>query len=88
MNFGSFSCPVDIVNRSAESFPSRLRDEFLNAEEFDNLAHARVLSTTWQLDFNHRRPHSALDDQTPAEFAFPNHTTTNSNPPNSHNTWY
>jgi len=56
-------------NGSAESFHSRLRDEFLNAEEFDNLAHARVLSTIWQLDYNHRRPHSALDYQTPAEFA-------------------
>ena len=56
-------------NGSAESFHSRLRDEFLNAEEFDNLAHARVLSTTWRLDYNHRRPHSALDYQTPAEFS-------------------
>ena len=56
-------------NGSAESFHSRLRDEFLNAEEFDNLAHARVLSTSWRLDYNHRRPHSALGDQTPAEFA-------------------
>lgn len=56
-------------NGSAESFHSRLRDEFLNVEEFDNLVHARVLSTTWKLDYNHRRPHSALDYQTPAEFA-------------------
>jgi hypothetical protein len=56
-------------NGSAESFHSRLRDEFLNAEEFDNLTHARVLSMTWRLNYNHRRPHSALDYQTPAEFA-------------------
>lgn len=56
-------------NGSAESFHSRLRDEFLNAEEFDNLAHARVLSTSWRLDYNHHRPHSALEYQTPAEFA-------------------
>lgn len=56
-------------NGSAESFHSRFRDEFLNAEEFDNLAHARVLSTSWRLDYNHHRPHSALDGQTPAEFA-------------------
>jgi transposase InsO family protein len=43
-------------NGSAESFHSRFRDEFLDAEEFDNLAHARVLSTSWRRDYNHHRP--------------------------------
>ena len=56
-------------NGSAESFNSRLRDEFLNVDEFDNLAHARVLSKEWRRDYNHHRPHSALDYQTLAEFA-------------------
>jgi len=56
-------------NGYAESFHSRLRDELLNVEEFANLAEARVLAERWQLEYNHRRPHSALGYQTPAEFA-------------------
>jgi putative transposase len=56
-------------NGYAESFHSRLRDELLNVEEFANVAEARVLAERWQLEYNHRRPHSALGYQTPAEFA-------------------
>ena len=46
-------------NGYAESFPSRLRDEFLAIEEFESLRVARRLSTQWQ-DYNNQRPHSAL----------------------------
>jgi transposase InsO family protein len=56
-------------NGYAESFHSRLRDELLNREEFINLAEARHLADAWRLDYNHRRPHSSLGYQTPAEFA-------------------
>jgi transposase InsO family protein len=56
-------------NGYAESFHSRLRDELLNVEEFGSVAEARVFAERWQLEYNHRRPHSALDYQTPAEFA-------------------
>jgi putative transposase len=56
-------------NGYAESFHSRLRDELLNVEEFANVAEARVLAERWQLQYNHRRPHSALGYRTPAEFA-------------------
>jgi putative transposase len=56
-------------NGYAEAFHSRLRDELLNVEEFANVAEARVLAERWQLEYNHRRPHSALGYQTPAEFA-------------------
>lgn len=56
-------------NGYAESFHARLRDELLNVEVFGNLAEAKQMSERWQLDYNHRRPHSALGYQTPAEFA-------------------
>jgi len=56
-------------NGYAESFNGKLRDELLNVEEFTNVPEARVLGTAWRLDYNHRRPHSALNYQTPAAFA-------------------
>jgi putative transposase len=56
-------------NGYVESFHSRLRDELLNVEEFANVAEARLAAERWQLDYNHRRPHSSLGYQTPAEFA-------------------
>lgn len=56
-------------NGYAESFHSRLRDEFLALEEFENVAAARKLTTAWQDDYNHHRPHSSLGYKTPAEFA-------------------
>ena len=40
----------------AESFHSRLRDEFLATEEFECLSAARQLSTAWKEDYNHHRP--------------------------------
>ena len=56
-------------NAYCESFNSRLRDEFLDREEFATELEAKVLSAEWRLDYNEARPHSALGDQTPAEFA-------------------
>ena len=56
-------------NGYAESFAGRLRDELLNAELFADLREAKALSTMWRNDYNHRRPHSSLGYQTPAEFA-------------------
>jgi putative transposase len=56
-------------NGYAESFHSRLRDELTNREEFTNLAEAKYLTDAWRLEYNHRRPHSSLGYQTPAEFA-------------------
>ena len=34
-----------------------------------NLAHARVVIAAWAADYNTERPHSALDYQTPADYA-------------------
>lgn len=56
-------------NGYAESFHSRLRDEFLALEEFESLAAARTLTTAWKDDYNNRRPHSSLGYLTPREFA-------------------
>ena len=56
-------------NGYAESFHSRLRDEFLAIELFESLAAARKLSTAWKEDYNHHRPHSSLGYVTPVEFA-------------------
>jgi putative transposase len=56
-------------NGYAESFHSRLRDEFLAIEVFESLAVARKLTAAWREDYNHYRPHSSLGYLTPAEFA-------------------
>lgn len=56
-------------NGYAESFHSRLRDEFLNMHAFADLREARALTNAWQDDYNHHRPHSSLGYQTPASFA-------------------
>jgi transposase InsO family protein len=56
-------------NGYAESFNGRRRDELLNSENFADLAEARALSTWWQNEYNHRRPHSSLGYRTPAEYA-------------------
>ncbi len=56
-------------NGYAESFHSRLRDEFLAIEVFDNLAAARKLTAVWREDYNHYRPHGSMGYVTPAEFA-------------------
>jgi transposase InsO family protein len=54
-------------NGYAESFNSRLRDELLNAEIFENVPEAQSLSAEWRSVYNHRRPHSSLGYQTPAQ---------------------
>ncbi|MBM3803534.1 MAG: transposase [Acidimicrobiia bacterium] len=43
----------------------------MDRELFLSLAEARWVVDCWRLDYNHRRPHSALDCHTPAEFAAP-----------------
>jgi transposase InsO family protein len=56
-------------NGYAESFHSRLRDEFLGVEEFADLREARALTAAWREDYNERRPHGALGYQTPSAYA-------------------
>ena len=56
-------------NGYAESFHSKVRDEFLNLEEFESEPQARALGALWKEEYNTERPHSSLGYQTPAEFA-------------------
>jgi len=56
-------------NAWIESFNGRLRDELLNAWQFDTLLEAKVLIEDWRIDYNTNRPHSAHGDLTPSEFA-------------------
>jgi putative transposase len=58
-----------VENGFVESFNGRLRDECLNVEVFLNATDARCKLEQWRSDFNQSRPHSSLDDRTPAEFA-------------------
>ena len=58
-----------VENGFIESFNGRLRDECLNVEWFSSLGDAREKLAAWRDHYNHRRPHSALDDRTPASYA-------------------
>ena len=56
-------------NAFIESFNARLRDELLNETLFTSLAQVRAVLNAWKDDYNHARPHSALGNLTPTEFA-------------------
>jgi len=56
-------------NGFVESFNGRLRDELLNETLFSSLAEARAAITDWKEDYNNHRPHSALGNVPPVEFA-------------------
>lgn len=43
--------------------------ECLNETLFTTLAEARAAIRSWKEDYNQHRPHSALGNKTPAEFA-------------------
>ena len=50
-----------------ENFHGRVRDEFLNIEEFASLLEAHDLTKAWRVEYNTYRPHGALGGLTPAE---------------------
>ena len=47
-------------NGYAESFHSKVRDEFLNREEFESEPQAQALGALWKEEYNTERPHSSL----------------------------
>jgi len=56
-------------NAFIESFNARLRDELLNETLFTSLAQARAVLSAWKDDDNNARPHGALGNLTPTEYA-------------------
>lgn len=58
-----------VQNAYVESFNGRLRDECLNGSWFRTLEDARQTIEQWREDYNQVRPHSALGDRTPSEYA-------------------
>lgn len=54
---------------SRVSTAGRFRDECLNETLFSTLTQARAAIDLWKEDYNQNRPHSALGNITPIEFA-------------------
>ena len=69
---GSEPIPVEAgspwQNGYIESFHSRLRDEFLEREEFESVADAQARGAWFRREYNTIRPHSSIGYKTPREF--------------------
>lgn len=58
--------PTD--NPYIEAFNGRFRAECLDQHWFASLEEARQIIEAWRVDYNEVRPHTALDNQTPAAY--------------------
>lgn len=58
--------PTD--NPYIEAFNGRFRAECLDLHWFASLEEARQIIEAWRIDYNEVRPHTALDNQTPAAY--------------------
>jgi len=58
-----------VENAFVESFNGKFRDECLNANWFVDLREAKVRIEEWREDYNCNRPHSALGNLSPVEYA-------------------
>ncbi len=67
MHFIAPSKPTQ--NANIESPNGEIRDELLNVHSFTTIFEARRSADAWRADYNDIRPRSALDLQTPTEFA-------------------
>jgi len=59
--------PTD--NCFIETFNGSLRDECLNVHWFETIDEAKAKIEAWRVEYNESRPHRALGNQTPQEFA-------------------
>lgn len=59
--------PTD--NCHIETFNGSFRDECLNLHWFATLEEAKAIIEAWRQDYNESRPHSTLNNLSPAEFA-------------------
>ena len=66
MHYSRPGKPTD--NPFVESFNGSFRDECLNAHWFLSLKDAKEKIEIWRKDYNEYRPHSSLNNLTPAEF--------------------
>jgi putative transposase len=67
IDFSRRGKPTD--NAFIETFNGSLRDECLNLHWFDTIAQASQLIEAWRRDYNESRPHMALSNLSPAEYA-------------------
>jgi putative transposase len=67
LDFSRPGKPTD--NAYIESFNGRFRQECLNEHWFLSLDDARAKVEAWRRDYNEERPHSALGNATPEEYA-------------------
>jgi putative transposase len=58
-----------VENAFIESFNGKLRDECLNVNSFESIAAAVQKVEDWRRDYNMFRPHSAIGNLSPEQFA-------------------
>ena len=88
LDFSRPGRPTD--NAHVESFNATLRRECLNAHWFESLQEAKERIEAWRREYNESRPHRALQDRTPEEFAkrvAENHLSEPPCGPISHSSW-
>lgn len=56
-------------NAYIERFNGTFRRDVLNAYVFKTIKEVREVTEEWMFDYNNNRPHSALNNKTPAEYA-------------------
>lgn len=67
LDFSRPGKPID--NAFVESFNGSFRDECLNVNWFLSFEDACAKIEAWRIDYNEFRPHSSLNNLTPADFA-------------------